>query len=454
MRVKTSWLPAVGALALSGLTYACVGDSENIGTTVDSGADSTTDGGSGGGSDGGGATDGSTADVFPTCMAKEVLCGHTCAILGTSDTNCGACGHDCGGGKCTQGACQSVPVVTNVQELAGFAVDQDHVYYSTNNANASTAGLFRCAVTGCAPAQSLYASQVLGSDIGSVYASGGLVGFVFSRVSAASIAQVCPETGCVDGGTVSVSSVNARLFGSVGTTFFAAGGKFSSSIQVATCVAGGASCSPATLGPGYSEGASTDGTNVVFSVSQADGGSSIVLTTVGAASAPVAFIDVAPVQTAIFAGNVYSLVQGPMGGNSGHFDKCPLAGCSGAPDVPRRGVWRIRTYHRAHRPRSDATVHPARQGLRLLGVGRPDRREHLRQHHEGREALAENQCTVHAVSSWGSCLRISPQSSGTGGMADVFLGRSRPSAAGSIEGPTCSRSGSSQQVAMSATRRP
>lgn len=67
------------------------------------------------------------------CNAGFAHCGPDAAgcdtNLQTSATNCGACGHSCGGGTCTAGKCDPV-LLTTADTPSGIALDATNVYYT------------------------------------------------------------------------------------------------------------------------------------------------------------------------------------------------------------------------------------------------------------------------------------------------------------------------------------
>lgn len=86
------------------------------------------------------ATD--TADESSTtedpCEPGFLECGSgMCDVDGDNDPmNCGACGHDCLGGECSDGACEPVSLIFN-SEISAIAADEDNVYYSTSSGSSS-----------------------------------------------------------------------------------------------------------------------------------------------------------------------------------------------------------------------------------------------------------------------------------------------------------------------------
>ncbi|HXI57557.1 MAG TPA: hypothetical protein VNO55_15930 [Polyangia bacterium] len=121
-------------------------DSGDNGTATGSGGDSGTGGtglgGTGGaatgGTSGSGGATGSGGAITDAGDAGEAGCS---ADIATSPTNCGACGHSCGGGTCDRGACQ--PSVIPGVLASSIAVDASRLYF-TNSTK-----VLACPKTGC-----------------------------------------------------------------------------------------------------------------------------------------------------------------------------------------------------------------------------------------------------------------------------------------------------------------
>ncbi len=65
----------------------------------------------------------------------------SCAADTTSDpANCGTCGHDCLGGKCTAGQCQPITLATTSGSV-GIAIDSTYVYWA--NTSTTSAGIYK-----------------------------------------------------------------------------------------------------------------------------------------------------------------------------------------------------------------------------------------------------------------------------------------------------------------------
>jgi hypothetical protein len=60
--------------------------------------------------------------------------GDACAHGSATDPlNCGACGHDCGGGKCLGGVCQSAVILTGILQPFGIAVSGPNLYFTSSD---------------------------------------------------------------------------------------------------------------------------------------------------------------------------------------------------------------------------------------------------------------------------------------------------------------------------------
>lgn len=80
----------------------------------------------GGGSGEAGETNGG-AGAGNACT--DTVCSDQCVDLASDGHHCGACGHDCQGGQCSAGKCQSVTLATGKGRLMMVLVDGTYVYY-------------------------------------------------------------------------------------------------------------------------------------------------------------------------------------------------------------------------------------------------------------------------------------------------------------------------------------
>jgi hypothetical protein len=68
-----------------------------------------------------------------TCDRPREMCGSHCVDLAGSSTNCGRCGHDCGGGACISSQCQPVSVAgaeAGVVQPAALAVNATAIFWT------------------------------------------------------------------------------------------------------------------------------------------------------------------------------------------------------------------------------------------------------------------------------------------------------------------------------------
>jgi hypothetical protein len=137
MRRARTWfaMAVVGAAAVPSLLAAFLGCNQ----LLDDGSDhQLADGGGGRGS---GATDAAT-DAPPACATSPAdngacasprsLCNGVCFNLTCDPGNCGACGHDCGGGSCGSGQCRPIALASDESGPGGLAVDDAGVYWIDN----------------------------------------------------------------------------------------------------------------------------------------------------------------------------------------------------------------------------------------------------------------------------------------------------------------------------------
>ncbi len=99
------------------------------------------------------------ADVTPADAASD---GDGTSVCGsdTDPANCGYCGHDCRGAKCTSGVCDPQILASNLNGASGVAVDATNVYFTTY----FTGTVETCPVTGGTP-KTLSSGDVGSSDI-------------------------------------------------------------------------------------------------------------------------------------------------------------------------------------------------------------------------------------------------------------------------------------------------
>jgi hypothetical protein len=117
-------------------------------------ATSTNPSGGGGGVAGTGGTTGGTSSVGGTtaggggagggCENGLTPCGDGCIDTDTTATDCGTCGHDCGGGECSAGHCQPVTLAAELASVPwGVAAAGNAVFWSRSGRVES------CPAVGC-----------------------------------------------------------------------------------------------------------------------------------------------------------------------------------------------------------------------------------------------------------------------------------------------------------------
>jgi hypothetical protein len=86
------------------------------------------------------------------CSADMLDCGAGCIDVTDDPANCGACGHDCGGGACSAGVCmpESLALVPNAP--SELRVSGDDLVFVTRGEVTSSGTVYRLAKTGGVPA--------------------------------------------------------------------------------------------------------------------------------------------------------------------------------------------------------------------------------------------------------------------------------------------------------------
>jgi hypothetical protein len=135
-------------------------------------------GGDGGGMSGGGlAAQGAGGDdVGVLCSPGEQVCDSICVDLQTSPTDCGSCGHDCGGGACFSGMCQPMAMADANDSLnapAALAVNGSKILWAEATSVRSCPLPFGCLTTTPATvASGLQQLQAIAATNSKVYFSG------------------------------------------------------------------------------------------------------------------------------------------------------------------------------------------------------------------------------------------------------------------------------------------
>ena len=268
------------------------------------------------------------------------LCGTSCVDISNTATDCGSCGHDCGGGTCSMGICQPKTLYTSALPITALGVSATEVYFSTDDTTNSVAKLLACPSSGCVLAPRQLVSMMY--SINSVAwlpngANNGLVVFESAPTQSTTRPALypCPDTGCV-GTPTSVASDGLGGFDgkliTVGTQVF-----YSSSnlgLNAITCNSG--TCTNGTaLGVGKGRPFTADGVNEYFIDSAATTGhSGYILGCALSATRPctpstVLATDVSSATDIQLVGTtLYWMIPGRSGYNEGRIRQCTLPACS------------------------------------------------------------------------------------------------------------------------------
>jgi hypothetical protein len=152
----------------------------------------------------GSAGDGSAGDDAPAaCDRPREVCGVLCVDVTESSTNCGRCGHDCGGGACNAGECQPALVADSDDGLdrpAALAVNASAIFWTEQTR------LRSCPLpAGCTAAPTLIADHYSALDALAVTDDA----VYFAGCSACNDHHDllrCPTTGCPDPAPVMTTS--------------------------------------------------------------------------------------------------------------------------------------------------------------------------------------------------------------------------------------------------------
>lgn len=174
-----------GVLAIAGFVASgCVGDSV-ISTPANDAATNA---------------DAATEAAPPTCDKPTTVCGDKCVTTATDGKNCGTCGHDCGGGMCTDGICQPMAIRQNLDPNLTLAVNGEGVYFAS-----SMDPQFRiqkCPLDGCTQAPATFGAMI--NTIDALEATTGTVIFLSSNQSTKQRPSLyyCTNAGCPVAATV------------------------------------------------------------------------------------------------------------------------------------------------------------------------------------------------------------------------------------------------------------
>ncbi|WP_437807377.1 hypothetical protein [Sorangium sp. So ce1078] len=80
---------------------------------------------------------GSCMDGACACPSGETYCAGACVDTASDQLHCGACGHDCQGGRCDASACQPLALAEGLQHPSGIALDAERVYWTNQGVEGS-----------------------------------------------------------------------------------------------------------------------------------------------------------------------------------------------------------------------------------------------------------------------------------------------------------------------------
>ena len=132
-----------------------------------------------------------------------------CTDLNTNARNCGRCGHDCRGSKCTLGACEPTVIASGQENPVDIAIDGQRVYWVNNGsaANQFTDGAARyCTKSDCTSTSIVSTSATAPTGV----ATDGASMFYTTAAGGGSV-MTCPNGNC--GSPVTLASNQANVFG-------------------------------------------------------------------------------------------------------------------------------------------------------------------------------------------------------------------------------------------------
>ena len=235
------------------------------------------------------------------CTCVHAQCAGTCTDLATDPSNCGACGHDCLGGGCADGACLPVLVTSYSGYPVQVASDGTSVYWTdfTGVAKAliSTGVVTRLSTSntdGFPDGFVVTGGYVYWSSDDGVFRIGTAGGSAVTLVNADNGGVAADDTGVYWGGQVE-SGLNIQ-----GTV-------------VASRFDGGATATLVTLSENqFVEALATDGTSVFFETTSTDAGAQLWSVPRGGGTAqPLTTLPVIAGAHAAAAGEVYWAEQDP-----------------------------------------------------------------------------------------------------------------------------------------------
>ena len=191
---------SIFALSIA-LLAACVGDEPRVTGGEPGGGSSGTSGASG-------TNDGGGTSGQPACAGGLTLCADICVDTQGSGTQCGACGHSCGGGQCSGGLCQPFPAANGFTAVHAIAASPSGIIISADN------DVSLCANPSGCSAATLKTIRAGVSQLNDVTVAGTDVYFD-GNVGNSEIVYRCPIAGCPGTGPTIVENITNDGIGRV-----------------------------------------------------------------------------------------------------------------------------------------------------------------------------------------------------------------------------------------------
>jgi hypothetical protein len=130
----------------------------------------------------------------PVCVEPtETACSGTCVDTTTQAANCGACGHDCGDGTCSDGKCQPVTIAGQLDAPYSMAVTPsgEQIFWIT------ATDVQRCPIAGCGvrPARIAELGTLTSGRRDRIVATNDEV-FWIGKQAGVDVLFSCPTAGC------------------------------------------------------------------------------------------------------------------------------------------------------------------------------------------------------------------------------------------------------------------